>query len=48
MQFDVKRLEREFVHDYHNGDRMYYVLRTSNIGIEKVVTSEHEEGWGPH
>lgn len=48
MRSDVKRLEAEFVHGYRDGDRVFYVSLTSDIGDNKVVTPEDEEGWGRH
>jgi hypothetical protein len=47
LEFDLKKLEQEFVHGYREGSCVFYVSLTNESGEECIVSEEDKRTWGP-
>lgn len=41
-------LENEFVNEYREGDRVFYVSLTNNEGSQSDVSNKHKDIWSVH
>lgn len=47
LESDLKKLEQEFVHGYHEGACVFYVALTNESGEEYTITDADKHAWSP-
>jgi hypothetical protein len=47
LEFDLKKLEQEFVHENQEWSCVFYVSLTNETSGEHIVIEEDKRAWGP-